>query len=183
MATLTFDDGPSEWTPAILDHLADHQAHAMFFATGQQIFGRADILKRAHAEGHTIGNHGYTHTRLTTLDDHDVRMELLATSELIELITGERPSLFRAPYFDADERVLAIAGEQGLAHMGASVIPEDWSNCDAAAIARVVLTELRPASVVSLHDGIPPRGGSEMCTDTRQPTVDAVRLILEGMAA
>lgn len=183
MATLTFDDGPSEWTPAILDHLAKHRAHAMFFVTGQAIFGRADILRRAHAEGHTFGNHGYTHARLTSLDDHDLRMELLATSELVEFVTGVRPTLFRAPYFDAQDRELVAAAALGMTHVEASIVPDDWASCDPEAIARVVLDELRPASVVSLHDGIPPRGGSEMCTDTRQPTVDAVALILEGMRA
>ena len=104
------------------------------------------------------------------------------TSELIEQATGIPPTLFRAPYFGVDERVLAIAAELGLEHVGASVIPDDWMEADGQIIAERVLPQLHPDSVVCLHDGIPPDGGSHRCTDSRQPTVDAVRMILEKIA-
>lgn len=181
--TLTFDDGPSIWTPQILDRLAEHGKHAMFFLVGHSMLnpGSAKIVRRIHEEGHTLGNHSWTHRRLTDLVDIDVRGELESTSELIALVTGSAPTLFRAPYFGRDDRVDAIAAELGMTHVGASCVPDDWATDDAEAVARVVLSELRPGAVVSLHDGIPPDGGSQRCTQSRQPTVEAVRLILEGM--
>lgn len=184
--TLTFDDGPSlEWTPQILDLLGEHGKHAMFFLVGHSMLnpGSAKIVRRIHEEGHTIGNHSWTHRRLTDLVDIDVRGELESTSELIALVTGSLPTLYRAPYFDRDDRVDAIAAELRMTHVGATCVPDDWATDDAEAVARVVLSELRPGAVVSLHDGIPPDGGSSACTKSRQPTVEAVRLILEGMRA
>lgn len=181
--TLTFDDGPSVWTSKILDLLARHDRQATFFVTGQHIVEHAPLLLRMRDEGHQIGNHGFSHRRLTDLDDLTVHVELGETSMLIESVTGQPPTLFRAPYFGTDERVNGIAADLGLTHVGASCVPDDWATDDAEAVARVVLSELRPGAVVSLHDGIPPDGGSQRCTQSRQPTVEAVRLILEGMQA
>lgn len=184
VSTLTFDDGPSRWTPLILDLLAEHNRQATFFVVGQSILEvPAETIRRIHRDGHQIGNHSWTHPRLTTLPDEEVRVELESTSQLIRLATGEQPALFRAPFFGTDERVDRIAAELGLTHVGATCVPDDWATDDAEAVARVVLSELRPGAVVSLHDGIPPDGGSSACTQSRQPTVDAVRLILEGMRA
>lgn len=178
---LTFDDGPSEWTPAILDLLAAHEQRAVFFVTGVHAADLPEILIRAHLEGHTVGNHGYTHRRLTELTDNEVRTELGMTSSVIEAVLGTPPRLYRAPFFGRDDRVDVIAADMGLRHVGASIVPDDWATDDHEAVARVVLDELRPGSVVSLHDGVPPDGGSSSCTASRQPTVEAVRLILEGM--
>lgn len=182
---LTFDDGPSEWTPKILDLLARSNQKATFFAVGQMMLepGAAKTVRRIHVEGHTLANHSWSHRRLTELDDDEVKGELQATSQLIALVTGSAPTLFRAPYFGTDERVNRIAAELGMTHVDATCVPDDWATDDAEAVARVVLSELRPGAVVSLHDGIPPDGGSSGCTQSRQPTVEAVRMILEGMRA
>ena len=180
----TFDDGPTEeWTPAILDLLAEHQRRATFFCTGIHVAAHPEIVRRAFLAGHRIGNHGWSHRRLTDLDDGAVRAELVQTQDAIRAATGTRPRVWRAPYFGADQRVLEIADSLSLAHQGASLIPDDWSATDPEALSRVVLGEIRPGSVVSLHDGIPPDGGSSSCTDSRAVTVEATRLILEGWEA
>lgn len=177
---LSFDDGPSEWTPMILDLLAEHQARALFFVTGLHAAQLPEVVIRAHLEGHTVGNHGMTHDRLTNLTDNAIRNELEPTSRLIEQLTGKRPWLFRAPFFGTDERVNAIAASLGMSHVGADVVPDDWATDDSEAVARTVLERLRPGAIVSLHDGIPPDGGSSSCTQSRLPTVEAVRLILQA---
>lgn len=176
---LSFDDGPHpEFTPEILDLLYASDVQATFFVVGESIVRNDWIVSRMAEEGHTVGVHGLTHRRLTELDDHDVRAELGVTAELIHLITGTWPPVWRAPYFDADPRCLAIGESLGLRHVGADIVPDDWMAVDGEALAAVVLAEVFPGSVVCLHDGVPPRGGSTHCTDSRQPTVDALRLIL-----
>lgn len=179
MNRLSFDDGPTDiWTPAILDILLDHDEQATFYVLGSAIFGRAELLRRMSDEGHQIGVHGFSHTRLTTLDPDEVRQELSATAEMIEWVVGVRPAVWRAPYFDAAEREQVIGRELGLTHHGANVVPDDWAKDDPEEIARIVLAEWSPGRVVCLHDGIPPDGGNG--TGSRAPTVEAVRLILEG---
>ena len=59
---LTFDDGPTpEITPFILDTLQKNTVKATFFCLGEQIEKHPEILKRITAEGHSIGNHSYSH--------------------------------------------------------------------------------------------------------------------------
>ena len=95
---LTFDDGPNEpYTSKILDILKEHQAKASFFACGKNIERYPDSIKRIVAEGHTIGNHAYTHSKLIS------RLGLLAgeiekTSKIIEQITGRKTHYFRPPW-------------------------------------------------------------------------------------
>lgn len=180
---LTFDDGPSDWTEPILDLLAEHHAVASFFVVGQQIAGREHLVASMADEGHTVGVHSWSHPRLTEITGTAVRRELGDTAALIADVTGQRPSVYRAPYFATNQWVDQIAGELGLTHVGADVVPDDWCKVDAEEIARIVLSEAGPGKVVCLHDGIPPDGRSESCTQSRQPTVDAVRLILEAIAS
>lgn len=59
---ITFDDGPTDYTPAILDVLAANQIHATFFLLGQWVDMRPAMVTRMVREGHEIGIHGYDHT-------------------------------------------------------------------------------------------------------------------------
>lgn len=183
---LSFDDGPSKWTPAILDLLAEHEARATFFVVGAHIEGREETLERMVSDGHTIGNHTWSHPRLTDpgLTHNTIWRQLKDTNEAIFAVTDSNPSVWRAPYYAIDERVASIAGQFGLGHMDADIVPEDCFTNDAALIAERVIEAARGkdgVQMVSLHDGIPPDGGSSSCTQSRQPTVDAVRLILEAL--
>lgn len=175
---LTFDDGPSQWTPAILDLLAQHDVKATFFVCGHAINANPVVFARLADEGHEIGNHTFLHLRLTTLSDTQVEDELTATSNAIEAITGEYPALWRAPHFDTDERVNRIAAHRGMAHVHCTLDPGDWLNTTERIIHRVA--QAVNNDIVDLHDGIPPDGGTG--APTRQATVQALPAIL-GMDA
>ena len=178
---LTFDDGPSEWTPALLDLFAEHRARATFFVLGSSVAGREKILRRAVAEGHELANHAYSHADPSTLSDEALHDELARTSALLEEVAGVRPRHFRPPYADTDFRVARIARASGLERtVLRSIDPADWNEPDPAEISRTVLDESRPGAIVCLHDGIPPRGPSG--TPTREPTVDAVATIVPELA-
>lgn len=187
---LTFDDGPSQWTPPILDLLAEHKVKATFFVIGQHIAGNEGTLLRIDYEGHAIGNHTWSHPRLTSIESGLVWGEFRKTSAAIADVTGTWPAAWRAPYFAHDAAVDKTAREFGLTrHVGADIVPEDCFTDDAQVIVDRVLRAKRVQDdlgvrnhIVSLHDGIPPDGGSSACTQSRQPTVDAVRLILEATA-
>jgi peptidoglycan/xylan/chitin deacetylase (PgdA/CDA1 family) len=62
---LTFDDGPTEFTPKFLDLLQKHQVKATFFCIGKQIEKYPETFQRIIAEGHTIGNHTLSHSNST----------------------------------------------------------------------------------------------------------------------
>lgn len=174
--SITFDDGPSRWTGPILDLLADHDAKGTFFCCGWAVAERPGMVARAHAEGHEIGNHTYWHPHLPPLTGHEIARELVDTSEAILAATGVRPTLWRAPHFHHDERTDRLAHELGMEHVGATIDPGDWADEDAEQIAARVLRKLIDGSVIDLHDGIPPNGGTG--SNSRQATVEALALIL-----
>jgi peptidoglycan/xylan/chitin deacetylase (PgdA/CDA1 family) len=179
---LTFDDGPSRWTPLVLDLLREHEARATFFVIGARVRERPDDVKRIVAEGHELGSHTLTHPRLTEIPEDEVRAEIQGGQDALEEVLGTAPSLFRAPGFYADRRELAIVEELGLEAVFAHVDPQDWRpERDSHTIFSLVLRELREGAIVDLHDGYPPPPTSsrEDCT----PTVEALDHLLPCLRA
>jgi chitooligosaccharide deacetylase len=178
---LSFDDGPSMWTEPILDLLAEHGATATFFLVGATAEQRPETVARIAAEGHEIGNHTWSHPALARdCDDDRVRTELQRANDALERLGGRRPTLFRAPHYDHDARVDAVAAGLGLRHADGDVVPPDWHpTASSTLIAAMVLAQVAPGTVIGLHDGVPP---GEVAADvTRQPTVDAVARILPAL--
>lgn len=96
----TFDDGPSEHTPALLDALEERGVRATFFLVARQLEherGRR-IARQIMARGHTIGLHSYRHDDLTTLDAVALRRDLDRSERVYEDVFEARPFLFRPPY-------------------------------------------------------------------------------------
>ena len=81
---LTFDDGPSTWTPTVLDLLRDHEARATFFVIGARVRERPEDVRRIAAEGHELGSHTLTHPRLTEIPDDEVRSEIVGGAEALD---------------------------------------------------------------------------------------------------
>jgi peptidoglycan/xylan/chitin deacetylase (PgdA/CDA1 family) len=179
---LSFDDGPSRWTAPILELLAAHGARATFFLVGSIVEQHPDLVRRITNEGHEVGNHTWSHPKLARdCDDERIRAELSRTSELLEDILGTPPALFRAPYYDHDERVDAVAAALGLRHADGHVTPADWHpRFTGGLIASFVLRGITPEAIVGLHDGVPRHDAAPGVT--RQPTVDAMALILPALA-
>jgi peptidoglycan/xylan/chitin deacetylase (PgdA/CDA1 family) len=175
---LTFDDGPGEVTPALLDLLAEHSARATFFVLGQSVARREETVRRAVREAHELGNHTWSHAAVWRLSDGEVEGELRRTTELLREVAQVEPTWARPPYGRDWARFARIALELGLRTALWSVDPRDWSEPPAEAIVARVLAELRPGAVVDLHDGWHSR--SERTTS--QPTFDAVAALLPALA-
>ncbi|QQE73047.1 DUF1343 domain-containing protein [Brevibacillus composti] len=98
VAYLTFDDGPSPITGEILDILKQHQVKATFFVVGTSIPGHEDLLKRTISEGHEVGGHTYSHNYRTIYKDISAFFaDLEKGNQLIERVTGIKPTVFRYP--------------------------------------------------------------------------------------
>jgi peptidoglycan/xylan/chitin deacetylase (PgdA/CDA1 family) len=126
---LTFDDGPHlDYTPVILDVLRHHKINAVFFVLGErmQICGARELMKRALAEGHLIGNHGFSHVDMRKLSPDQIRSEILRTREMIAEFESEHP-LFRPPYGAFNSDVVEIAKELGYQMLLWNVDPQDWN--------------------------------------------------------
>jgi peptidoglycan-N-acetylglucosamine deacetylase len=98
---LTFDDGPSEWTPAVLDILARYHVHATFFVIGQAAATDPAELRRIAAEGHQLGNHSWSHRYPRDVRGGwtraFLRTELSRTDAALKRATAVVPCWFRPP--------------------------------------------------------------------------------------
>jgi cellulose synthase/poly-beta-1,6-N-acetylglucosamine synthase-like glycosyltransferase/spore germination protein YaaH/peptidoglycan/xylan/chitin deacetylase (PgdA/CDA1 family) len=189
---LTFDDGPDpEWTPKILDVLKREHATATFFLIGIQTDKFSGLAKRIYDEGHTIGNHTFTHPDVSNISNTYMKVELNLTERLFASLMGVRTKLMRPPYAIDEEpdtadqvRPLEIPQDMGYITVGNRIDPNDWTSNprrSAEQISSYVLSHLPPCKVedlrcgniVLLHDG----GGN------RAETVRALPMIIEGIRA
>ncbi|KAJ3323303.1 chitin deacetylase [Blyttiomyces sp. JEL0837] len=105
----TFDDGPSEYTPLLLDYFKSTNTKTTFFIVGSRVVEAPAILKREADEGHVN-----CHTALTTQTNAQIVAEVVWTARIIYDFTGKAPTCIRPPYGDFDERVLAVLKAMGL---------------------------------------------------------------------
>lgn len=96
---LTFDDGPSENTEAILDLLKEHHIRATFFVIGEELTEeRRPTIERIVVEGHAIGMHANVHVyeklyagKESFLSDYETLCEKLKDD------FGVETAIFRMP--------------------------------------------------------------------------------------
>jgi peptidoglycan/xylan/chitin deacetylase (PgdA/CDA1 family) len=157
LVALTFDDGPSRTvTPKLVSLLQERHVPATFFMVGTRIRTAPRVARRVAAAGFAIGNHTWTHPRLTRLTDEGIRSELRRTAH--ELRTDGIPHgrLMRPPYGAVDSRVRRVVRGLGLVPVLWTVDSEDWRGGSARQIAASILRQLRPhhTNIVLQHDGI-----------------------------
>lgn len=96
---LTFDDGPTHNTPAILDALKKYNAKATFFVLNSRITENPDLLKRIIAEGHSVGLHGSSHDVNVIYSTASKPLEEMnETNENLYNTVGFKTKLIRTPY-------------------------------------------------------------------------------------
>jgi peptidoglycan-N-acetylglucosamine deacetylase len=185
LLALTFDDGPSRWTPALLDVFGEHGGRGTFFVLGRAVDGRAAVLRRSVREGHELGNHLLSHRSAEHLDEEEIRRELVATGERVRAASGALPRLVRPPYGASCERVAPVAAGLGLGPtIFWSFSPRDWRERKPGPIVERVLEHAAPGAIVVLHDAVAPQPRPwnrrvARATRSRRPTVAAVAEILE----
>ena len=167
---LTFDDGPSIYTPQVLAVLDQYGAHATFFEIGEQVGALAATSRRVIHDGDVIGDHTWSHPVLTAANTAD---QIRPTQAAIHTATGSRPCLLRPPYGTAPADVVGIARSLGLLTIQWDVDPSDWARPGADVIAQRVLAAAHPGAIVIMHDG----GGD------RSETVAALRAIVPALIA
>jgi peptidoglycan-N-acetylglucosamine deacetylase len=156
---LTFDDGPfSPYTGQILDTLREHGIHATFFVCGKKVEQYPDIVRRIHAEGHTLGNHTWSHPYLYFLSRAKMAEEIDRTQGAICKITGQATKLFRPPYGARWFGLYSLLRERGMTLIQWSVNGSDWK-LRAEDITAAVCAGLSPGAVILLHDGRQSSGG------------------------
>jgi len=174
---LTFDDGPSESTPAVLDALAEAGASATFFQIGSNALRLPEVARRVAREGHEIGSHTETHPRFYWCSPSGIAREIEQGQRSLESVHGVAPCLFRPPYGARWFGMYPAVDRLGLRVVMWSVSSRDWER-PAPWIERHVTAQTRAGDVVLMHDGDTTTSG-----DRRQGTARALRAILAAFSA
>lgn len=152
---LTFDDGPGESTPAVLELLALHSARATFFQIGANARRLPAVARQVSEAGHEIGNHSDTHPRLWLRGPAFIDGEVTRAQQTLTAIHGGAPRLFRAPYGVRWPGLGAAQRRHKLLGVMWTAIGRDWSaeSPDSIAARLLAAATARPGAILCLHDG------------------------------
>ncbi|MEX2589938.1 MAG: polysaccharide deacetylase family protein [Chitinophagales bacterium] len=150
---ITFDDGPTEYTPRVLDILEKHKVKAAFFCIGENIEKHPEILKQIHASGHIIGNHSYGHGYFFDfLNAKGMIAETDKTDALIEKLIGKKPIFFRPPYGITNPAVKKTVQRKNYKAIGWSIRSMDTVNKNTESVSNKVISNLHPGGIILFHD-------------------------------
>lgn len=166
---LTFDDGPTEYTAEILDLLKKFNRKATFFLIGRQVEKYPGLVQRILAEGHTVGNHTWSHSKTTGfMNAREMEAEIRAGDQAIQAATSRNVKFYRPPFGVTNPSVKKAVQETGHTVMGWSIRSLDTVIPDEKRILDRILRRLKPGKVILLHD-------------TSQKSVNVVRQLLQEL--
>ena len=154
---ITFDAGFENGnTERILDALKKHGVKATFFLVGNYFETQPELVKRMAEEGHTIGNHTYSHPDMSKISDiQSFQTELQKNEALYRDILGsEMPKLYRPPQGKFCEENLKMAQQLGYSTVFWSLAYVDWYTDDQPTPEQAfskLLPRIPPGAVVLLH--------------------------------
>lgn len=163
---LTFDDGPDPvWTPCVLQALREADARAIFFTIGPLARRYPRLIREILGNGHRVDLHCTSHIRHTQLTrreaEEDTRLGLRDLAQ-----AGASPALWRPPWGVLAPWTSEVAEDFGLELTLWTEDTHDWRGDSAGAMLRSIEDDLRPGSVVLMHDGIGPGARREGCEQT-----------------
>ncbi|MCO5968281.1 polysaccharide deacetylase family protein [Actinoallomurus soli] len=169
---LTIDDGPHpEWTPMMLDLLAELEVPATFSLIGVQVTEYPRLVRRIVAAGHQVSDHTVTHPlNLPELADTRVRAEIGGGHDRIAQISGVAPKFFRSPGGAWSQRIIDVAAEQSMICIDWQVDPRDWARPGTTTITDRLL-RAQAGDILLCHDG----GGD------RSETIRALRTVIPAL--
>lgn len=153
---LTFDDGPHPNTLPILQVLREFNTKATFFCIGKNVEEYPEILQRILGEGHTCGNHTYSHpVKWGWLKTELVLDEIKKGNEALEKITGKKNQLFRPPFGVTNPRIAKALKKTKLKVIGWDLRSLDTAITDEEQLYKRVIKKIEHSSIVLFHDTQP----------------------------
>ena len=142
-------------TQNILDILEKHNVKATFFLTGGWVESYPDDVKAILEAGHDIGNHSETHPNMSQLSAEEIRTEIMTVHDRVKELTGYEMFLFRPPYGDYDNEVIATVKDCGYYPVQWSVDSLDWKDYGVdQIISRVCESDqLDNGAIILCHNG------------------------------
>lgn len=146
---LSFDDGPSIYTPDVLKMLAENGASATFFMVGYNIDRYGNTVKLVHQSGCEVGNHSVNHPNLNTLTKEKIQAELDGNLKKINRLIGDGKRIIRPPYGNANDTVKSVAGAPLIYWTDDT---RDWDSRNAQSVLKEVQGSARDGYIILMHD-------------------------------
>jgi peptidoglycan/xylan/chitin deacetylase (PgdA/CDA1 family)/uncharacterized membrane protein YbhN (UPF0104 family) len=171
---LSFDDGPSGDTPAVLDALDHAGVRATFFVLGRAAERRPDLVREIARRGHEVALHGWSHARLAFAGPRRVAEEIDRGAEAIRRAGVEPARLFRAPHGWKGPFLARALRARGLRLVAWTRGVWDSERPAAERIVERASRRPRPGEILLLHDGCATAG----IDPRRDRTAEAVAAVV-----
>src|SRR5690606_11488843 len=155
--SITFDDGPNpDFTPKVLSILKENNAIATFFLIGTNAERHPEIVRQIIADGHTIGNYSYSHSKnFGFFSSEKVAAELDQTNAILKKITGNEIKMFRPPFGVTNPNIKKALKNTGHISIGWSKRSLDTTNLSEEKILKRITSNLKKGDIILLHDSSP----------------------------
>ncbi|MCU7614776.1 polysaccharide deacetylase family protein [Chryseobacterium sp. GMJ5] len=150
---LTFDDGPTEFTLKFLDLLKEKNIKATFFCIGKQVEKYPETFRRIISEGHSIGNHTYSHANNTGfLPVPKMVEEIEKCDDVMVKIGNIKTDLYRPPFGVTNPNIAKAIKKNHKKSIGWNVRSLDTVINDRKKIVKRITGNIKKGSVILLHD-------------------------------
>ena len=152
---ITIDDGPDpQVTPAVLDLLDAHRAHATFFCIAAHAQAHPELCREIVRRGHSVQNHSQHHAHsFSLLGPRGIHREVAQAQDTLTRITGEAPRFFRAPAGLRNVFLAPVLQRQGLQLVSWTRRGFDTARRNPAGVLARLTHRLAAGDIVLLHDG------------------------------
>jgi peptidoglycan/xylan/chitin deacetylase (PgdA/CDA1 family) len=168
---LSFDDGPSIYTPRILRVLAQWHVPATFFVIGKEAKAYPQFVRAEAQAGNEVGDHTETHAPMTALSAAGQQAQIVDAADAIRAAGAQSPKLWRPPYGLFNSTTISILRSLRMLMVLWTVDTRDYARPGVSTIAYTALSGVRPGAIILMHDG----GGN------RSETVDALPKIIAAL--
>ena len=153
VVSISFDASwGADKTIAILDILDQYNVKTTFFLVGGWVDKYPDMVKEIFSRGHEIGNHSDTHAHMSRLTEKQIIQELRIMSDKVEKLTGVRPTLFRPPYGEYNNKVISVSRAQGYEAVQWSIDSLDWKDRGTHDIIKQCTHRVENGDIVLFHN-------------------------------
>lgn len=165
--SLTFDDGPTQYTKAIVDILKKYDVGGTFFFIGNKSKKQPDNVQYVYNNGYAIGSHSMKHDNMVKLTYGQQETDLLQTTAILEGIIKEEVNLYRPPYgsFNSSTENLIHSYNKKIVLWDKDT--KDWQTRDAQKIIQYIKSIDAAGSIILFHES--------------QAVVDALPIIIEHL--
>lgn len=173
VVALTVDDGPHyKTTPELLTVLREKQVKLTLFILGANAEAHPEIVAQAIADGHEIACHAYSHQLLNNMPLTAAAAEIDRAQAVVTRIGAPKPTLFRPPGGAYNDQIVAMVRDKGYTTVLWSIDTGDWRRPPVGQVVKTTLDNVRPGSIVLMHDGQYPL-----------PTPQAMGTIIDNLRA